>query len=550
MKWKYSILFFLFPVIFPACTVDETTLAEEIFSPTITFDEESGYYTVKVNNPITVTAIVEFADDPVYSWKYEGEIVSRELHYTFQSKESGKYYHTFRVDARNGSGEEEICIEVVELTPPVIDLPVGEGILTVVAGEDLELIPVVKFSEGATYSWRVNGKEVSTESSYTFNETVLADYAVSLTVTNEDGTSQKECMIRVTDPPTLSITFESETLSVPVGRSLTIAPYIAYSNGQTRYSWRVDGVLQSESSEIFLFTPATEDSYLIEVTGTEEGTEVTASLVVACVAAEGTYYREATDQSLAFSNKVYEYLPAPGQFINEGYNAYTLEQANEFAENQLAEIKFVCLGAFGGYIVVGFDHSIRNIPGEYDFAVYGNAFSGSSEPGIVYVMQDENGNGLPDDTWYELRGSETGKESTLQNYAVTYYKPSAPAMNVQWVDNYGNQGTVDYNSYHAQTYYYPNWVTTHSYTLRGTRLASRIYSLDGQIVNGDFDWGYADNNGTDAEDKNNIKANVNGNYFSIENAMHANGEPVKLSYIDFIKVQTGVNAKAGWLGEV
>ncbi|MFR7812460.1 MAG: hypothetical protein ACLU4N_26295 [Butyricimonas faecihominis] len=28
-----------------------------------------------------------------------------------------------------------------------------------------------------------------------------------------------------------------------------------------------------------------------------------------------------------------------------------------------------------------------------------NAFDGSSEPGIVWVMQDVNGNGLPD-VWY------------------------------------------------------------------------------------------------------------------------------------------------------
>ena len=26
--------------------------------------------------------------------------------------------------------------------------------------------------------------------------------------------------------------------------------------------------------------------------------------------------------------------------------------------------------------------------------------------------------------------------------------------------------------------------------------------------------------------------------------------PIDLQYIDFIKVQTGVNSKAGWLGEV
>ena len=36
---------------------------------------------------------------------------------------------------------------------------------------------------------------------------------------------------------------------------------------------------------------------------------------------------------------------------------------------------------------------------------------------------------------------------------------------------------------------------------------------------------------------------------SISNAIDAEGNPVELKYIDFIKVQTGCNTKSGWLGE-
>ena len=52
---------------------------------------------------------------------------------------------------------------------------------------------------------------------------------------------------------------------------------------------------------------------------------------------------------------------------------------------------YLSLGAYGGYVVIGFDHSVENVPGEYDLILEGNAFAGSSEPGIVWVMQDENG---------------------------------------------------------------------------------------------------------------------------------------------------------------
>ena len=260
-------------------------------------------------------------------------------------------------------------------------------------------------------------------------------------------------------------------------------------------------------------------------------------------------------------SKVFEYTPAPGQFINElktgGFDGTqtSAEAACRYAEQRFNEDIWVSLGGFGGYIVVGFDHSIDNTGG-YDFAVLGNSFSGSSEPGIVWVMQDENGNGEPDDTWYELAGSETGKPETIQNYAVTYYRPSEPNQPVQWSDNRGNSGQIDYlKQYHRQEYYYPLWVEADSYTLMGTCLEPRNYDAstnDTYWVNAEYDWGYADNfspiDRLTTDD--NVNADVNANHFKISNAIDASGKHKQLDYIDFVKVQVGVNTKSGWLGEV
>ncbi|BDW75230.1 hypothetical protein BFINE_10250 [Bacteroides finegoldii DSM 17565] len=152
----------------------------------------------------------------------------------------------------------------------------------------------------------------------------------------------------------------------------------------------------------------------------------------------------------------------------------------------------VSLGSFGGYIIVGFDHSIPNSGNQYDFCVQGNAFDGSSEPGIVWVMQDINGNGLPDDEWYELKGSEAGKEETIQNFEVTYYRPEGKKMDVQWISSDGRNGWVDYlSAYHTQDYYYPAWISENSYTLTGTCLAARNTqdSQTGYWDNQSYDWG-------------------------------------------------------------
>ncbi len=284
---------------------------------------------------------------------------------------------------------------------------------------------------------------------------------------------------------------------------------------------------------------------------------------------KGNFYRARTAASKADWNKVYEYTPAPGQFINEtktgGFDGTqtTPEAAIAYAEKRMSEVdnngnpypNWVSLGGFGGYIVVGFDHSIDN-SGGYDIGILGNSFSGSSEPGIVWVMQDENGNGLPDDTWYELAGSETGNAETIQNYAVTYYRPSEPMQPVKWTDNQGNSGEIDYlKQFHRQEYYYPLWIEADSYTLTGTCLAARNYDASGNgsyWVNAEYDWGYADNFSPidRLTDDANAGAEANANHFRISDAIDANGKHKDLEYIDFVKVQVGVNAKSGWLGEL
>ena len=102
--------------------------------------------------------------------------------------------------------------------------------------------------------------------------------------------------------------------------------------------------------------------------------------------------------------KVLEYRPAPGQFINEGFDCQTMEEANAYAEERFNKKLYVSLGSFGGYITVKMPKEIKNRKG-YDFGIIGNPFSGSSEPGIVWVSEDANGNGKADDVWYELKGS-------------------------------------------------------------------------------------------------------------------------------------------------
>ena len=235
--------------------------------------------------------------------------------------------------------------------------------------------------------------------------------------------------------------------------------------------------------------------------------------------------------------KVIEYTPAPGQFINENMDCTTQDEACRWAQERLDEEKYVSLGAFGGYIIVRFGKSIG------DFAIKGNSFvqpsGGSNEPGIVYVMADSNHNGKPDDgKWIELRGSDSESEQTIRNYAITYYRPDEPKQPVRWTDNLGNSGQVNYvEAFHSQDFYYPLWIKSATYTLSGTCLPSHSVEENGRWNHTPYGWGYADNTGSDTTDK--------WTEFSLNNAIGT--IPSK---IDFIKVQTGVNAQAGALGEI
>lgn len=272
---------------------------------------------------------------------------------------------------------------------------------------------------------------------------------------------------------------------------------------------------------------------------------------------DGMHRQPESPSSSKFAVRVFEYTPAPGQFINErpvgGFDGSetTPEAAAAYALRRMQEGGYVSLGAFGGYIVVGFDHSIEN-DGFYNIAIEGNSLDTHSEPGVVWVMRDENGNGLPDDTWYELKGSEYGKPETLQNYSVTYYRPEGDRRPVKWRDSEGEEGEIDFLRLHNQDSYYPAWIKEDSYTLTGTRLKARnVQNDNGTWTNHPFDWGYADNYSPTDRLTGGSEAGImsSTNHFRISDAVTADGEPANLKFIDFVKVQTAVNAKSGALGE-
>jgi len=243
-----------------------------------------------------------------------------------------------------------------------------------------------------------------------------------------------------------------------------------------------------------------------------------------------------------------EYMPAPGQFVNTMPEATPDDTPATMAQKcteRLADNanQLVTLGAWGGYITFHFDHPVANIPGQPDLYIKGNANVNGAEPGIVMVSQDANGNGLPDDPWYELAGSADVDSAGLVTYGyLLTYTRQGDLQDVPWADSQGGSGSVVRNGFHKQEYF-PLWLGD-ELTLQGTLLPTNALNRKP----GGNDWvlkalryGYVDNQpNTDSL----------ANSFNLDWAVDPlTRQPAKLTHADFIRIYTAQNQVCGWLGE-
>lgn len=346
-----------------------------------------------------------------------------------------------------------------------------------------------------------------------------------------------------------------ESYTIDRFKVLNIDPKIAGT-----FTWSINDSIISNDSQLEFISPVVK-TYPLTLKVESNGTTKTYNSKI-------IVNHEAGNFSKYISN-VFDFRPAVGQFMNEIPEYINGDTSDKMLQKAKASLvgensSMISLGGFGGYVTFGFDHTIPNMNGR-DFKILGNAFwgndanqprSGSCEPGIIMVAYDRNKNGKPDeDEWYEIAGSEYFKNTTVKNYTITYYKPNENKTPVpgsefwqtdveylKWEDNLGNSGYKTKNTFHVQSYY-PLWLSGTSYALTGTKLLNNFYDQSGTgayWVGKSYDFGYADNAPNNDEASN----------IDISWAVDRNGKYVKLPGIDFVKVYTGTNQEAGWLGEV
>lgn len=344
------------------------------------------------------------------------------------------------------------------------------------------------------------------------------------------------------------------------------------------YTWTLDGETLSNSKQLEYIFPSA-GAYELILTATQ-GTSCFSYTFQVTVGFDDSI--TTPEGAKAYITKVIDFMPAVGQYTNvlPSYEeGDTQESMNQKVLNAIGNgnRSMISLGGFGGYVTVGFDHTIENKPGLRDFRVLGNAFysaanpnpdapvGGSCEPGVIMVAYDKNKNGVPDDDeWYEIAGSahnnpegeawyqmavNAGNDvNTYKDYQITYYRPEKEPTTaeekeqyIRWEDNQGNSGYKVKNSFHNQPYF-PQWFEGEKLTFNGTCLPQNGIDESGKgtyFVLYKFRYGYADNEQNTKDDA----------CIDIDWAVNSKGQKVNLPGVDFIKIYCGVNQENGWLGE-
>lgn len=260
---------------------------------------------------------------------------------------------------------------------------------------------------------------------------------------------------------------------------------------------------------------------------------------------------------------VIEYRPAPGQYINTSLGNMAAAESLIGADGGM-----VSLGAYGGYIILKMNKAIENDPNNpygVDFTIFGIALASWSEAAAVMVMKDENANGLADDQWYNLAGSDYYWADAIHNYFISYTNPQQEqAAPVPWRDNYNGKGIVPINNFHTQAYY--------PMVANFPSIPQDFYHFTGELLNSHYDcgakpyptsypkaFGYADNlpkeNCTSLYQPDNPYTSVvegcGGDAMDISWAVDETGKYVNLDCIHFVKIYTAVNdADRGVMGEI
>lgn len=247
-----------------------------------------------------------------------------------------------------------------------------------------------------------------------------------------------------------------------------------------------------------------------------------------------------------FASRVFDYSPGDGQFVNDpNFNDPVRALGAPIGGGTFDpdQSKLVTLGGHGGSITLGFDGTVRDDPNNpfgLDCIIFGNSFYLGGNPNvrfgeaaIIEISRDDNGNGIPDDAWYLIPGSDLFDPMNQRRNGFFVLPDDPYASPPLW--NRNTDGTESYWGYGDVT----------PVLLRG--------DLDGDNVVDDPDL-RAELFYTVPDDPFTVgitPGSGGGDAFDIGWAIDSvTNERVFPGGFDFIRITTGADGDAGQFGEV
>ncbi|MDY2729340.1 MAG: alpha-amylase family glycosyl hydrolase [Clostridium sp.] len=269
---------------------------------------EASSDTIKVGDSTTISVVTENGTGDVQYKFSDGKTVlqkySSESEYVFEPTEAGDYVITVTAKDEDGNEDsEDIKIKVDEKTP--IDPPIGdENPVTLASFKPDKQAPQtvgtkVTFTATAedgvgdiVYAFYINGSSKpaqkgskntfawtpAEEGTYTI-KVVITDDSEESSVENDDNTAELTYKVTksgtTTDPedPTeaIKVSLKANSDSIQVGKEVKFTAETSNADGDVTYTFYVDGKKkQSGASNEFVWTPAEEGSYKIQVEAVDE----------------------------------------------------------------------------------------------------------------------------------------------------------------------------------------------------------------------------------------------------------------------------------------
>lgn len=157
----------------------------------VSYSVEDDAVQAVIGTPLEMSVTVESGDkSTVHSWKLDGVELSTDTSFskTFTEEELGTHTLTYYgVNVDGLSATKTWTVTVVDLPLEVNFTPSGDN-LNAMVGDNVKFgATVVHGASGVTYSWKLDGTQVSTDAAYTFACESTGSYAVTCAVTNTIG---------------------------------------------------------------------------------------------------------------------------------------------------------------------------------------------------------------------------------------------------------------------------------------------------------------------------------------------------------------------------